>query len=97
MKKFFCDSDGKFQVVYFWVTLILTFVLLFLTLKLTDAVRNYINNKPLGISDAFFGILLGGVVVWAKFYNDKKKPAKADPVIGGSVIDEGDEILFVEE
>jgi len=76
MKKFFTNADGNFKVVYFWMTLMLTFVLLFLTLKLTDAVRNFINNKPLGVSDALLGVLIGGVVVWAKFYNDRKEKEK---------------------
>jgi hypothetical protein len=53
-------------------------VLLFITLKLADAVRNFINNKPLGISDVLMGILVGGVVAWTKIYNDRnKKPEQA--------------------
>lgn len=73
MKKFFCNSKGEFQVVYFWMSLMLTFAVFFLTLKLADAFRNFLNNKPLGISDVLLGILIGGVVAWAKFYNDKKE------------------------
>lgn len=79
MKKFFCNKAGEFQVVYFWMSLMLTFAVFFLTLKFVDAVRNFINNKPLGISDVLLGILIGGVVAWAKFYNDKSKRIPENP------------------
>jgi uncharacterized membrane protein (DUF485 family) len=88
MRKFFTDKDGAFKVVYFWMSLMLTFVTLFLTLKLTDAIRNFINGKPLGVSDALLGVLIAGVVTWAKFYNDRPKDEEVDGIIIEEHIDE---------
>ena len=74
----FFYSKGKFNVVYFWMTIILGFVCLFLGVKLIQVLYELVQyifylGDPPSVSDALIAILTGGVVAWTKFYNDHKE------------------------
>ena len=63
LKRMFCNSDGKFQPTYLWVTLLMVLVVTSFIMKLVDASR---------LSDTAFIGILGFVVAWLSIYNFQK-------------------------
>lgn len=76
MKKFFYNSKGKLMPVYVYMFIMMVFVFLYCFAKLTDVIIRLCMREPLELSDLLLITLIGGVVGWAKMYNDGKRKCK---------------------
>jgi hypothetical protein len=69
IKEFFCDSDGKFQPIYFWTSVCMT-------LLITTWIMKLDYKTKINISDTLLLGLLGFVAIWTALYNKQKKDAQ---------------------
>ena len=74
LKSFFCDSEGKFKILFFWATIFLFITVVCIITEIVFQIHYFRNDtKPVVSLITLIGALLGLVTFLIGLYNWSKK------------------------